>query len=61
MLMVADGGDKGKAGALFLWTFVCLTAFCVCQAGLQAGSRSIYAFSRDHGESGRAISFSTRS
>ncbi|VDB94036.1 unnamed protein product [Peniophora sp. CBMAI 1063] len=39
----------GKAGALFLWTFVCLTAFFVCQSGLQAGSRSIYAFSRDHG------------
>ncbi|VDB94041.1 unnamed protein product [Peniophora sp. CBMAI 1063] len=39
----------GKAGALFLWTFVCLTAFFVCQAGLQAGSRTVYAFSRDHG------------
>ncbi|KZV68624.1 APC amino acid permease [Peniophora sp. CONT] len=39
----------GKTGALFLWTFVCLTAFFVCQAGLQAGSRTVYAFSRDHG------------
>lgn len=29
--------------------FVCLTAFFVCQTGLQAGSRTIYAFSRDHG------------
>lgn len=39
----------GKPGALFLWTFVCLTAFFVCQTGLQAGSRTIYAFSRDNG------------
>ncbi|GJE92871.1 amino acid permease [Phanerochaete sordida] len=39
----------GKPGALFLWAFVCLTAFFVCQTGLQAGSRTIYAFSRDHG------------
>ena len=28
---------------------MCLTAFFVCQTGLQAGSRTIYAFSRDHG------------
>ncbi|EMD35152.1 hypothetical protein CERSUDRAFT_85857 [Gelatoporia subvermispora B] len=39
----------GKAGALFLWTFVCLTAFFVCQTALQACSRTVYAFSRDHG------------
>ncbi|KAI0092332.1 APC amino acid permease [Irpex rosettiformis] len=37
----------GKAGALVLWTPVCLTAFFVCQTGLQAGSRCIYAFARD--------------
>lgn len=39
----------GKPGALFLWTFVCLTAFFVCQTALQACSRTVYAFSRDHG------------
>ncbi|KAH7925903.1 APC amino acid permease [Leucogyrophana mollusca] len=39
----------GKHAALALWFFVCLTAFFVCQSGLQAGSRTIYAFSRDHG------------
>ncbi|EKM52668.1 uncharacterized protein PHACADRAFT_198715 [Phanerochaete carnosa HHB-10118-sp] len=39
----------GKPGALFLWSLVCLTAFFVAQTGLQAGSRTIYAFSRDHG------------
>ncbi|TCD67114.1 hypothetical protein EIP91_000454 [Steccherinum ochraceum] len=39
----------GKPGALFLWTFVCLTAFFVSQTALQACSRTVYAFSRDHG------------
>lgn len=39
----------GKGGALFLWTFVCLTAFFVCQTALQACSRTVYAFSRDRG------------
>ncbi|KAH7904620.1 amino acid/polyamine transporter I [Hygrophoropsis aurantiaca] len=39
----------GKHAALALWFFVCLTAFFVCQTGLQAGSRTIYAFSRDRG------------
>ncbi|KAH8112046.1 APC amino acid permease [Phellopilus nigrolimitatus] len=39
----------GKPGALFLWAFVCLTAFFVCQTALQACSRTVYAFSRDHG------------
>ncbi|KAF8260282.1 APC amino acid permease [Lactarius quietus] len=39
----------GKAGSLFLWTFVCLTAFTVCQAALQACSRMVFAFSRDRG------------
>lgn len=39
----------GKAGALFLWTFVCLTAFFVCQTALHACSRTVYAFSRDKG------------
>lgn len=40
----------GKAGALIIWTFVCLTAFFVVQTALQAASRTVYAFSRDHGE-----------
>ncbi|KAF8064061.1 APC amino acid permease [Lyophyllum atratum] len=39
----------GKTGALILWTFVCLTAFFVVQTALQATSRTVYAFSRDHG------------
>ncbi|KAI0684048.1 APC amino acid permease [Cytidiella melzeri] len=39
----------GKPGALFLWSFVCLTAFFVVQTALQACSRTVYAFSRDHG------------
>ncbi|KAF8905647.1 amino acid/polyamine transporter I [Mucidula mucida] len=39
----------GKTGALILWVFVCLTAFFVVQTALQAASRTIYAFSRDHG------------
>ncbi|KII90043.1 hypothetical protein PLICRDRAFT_40226 [Plicaturopsis crispa FD-325 SS-3] len=39
----------GTPGALVLWTLVCLTAFFVAQTALQAASRTIYAFSRDHG------------
>ncbi|KAL4080597.1 amino acid permease [Scleroderma citrinum] len=39
----------GTPVALFLWSFVCLTGFFVVQTGLQAGSRTFYAFSRDHG------------
>lgn len=39
----------GKPAALTIWSFVCLTAFFVAQTGLQAGSRNIYAFSRDRG------------
>ncbi|KAF5376052.1 hypothetical protein D9615_007717 [Tricholomella constricta] len=39
----------GKTGALILWAFVCLTAFFVVQTALQATSRTVYAFSRDHG------------
>ncbi|KAL0952386.1 hypothetical protein HGRIS_006663 [Hohenbuehelia grisea] len=39
----------GKPAALALWFFVCLTAFFVVQTALQAASRTIYAFSRDHG------------
>ncbi|KAI6117501.1 amino acid/polyamine transporter I [Pisolithus croceorrhizus] len=39
----------GVPAALFLWTFVCLTAFFGAQAALQACSRMLYAFSRDHG------------
>ncbi|RDB23394.1 putative amino-acid permease C15C4.04c [Hypsizygus marmoreus] len=38
----------GKTGALILWSFVCLTAFFVVQTALQATSRTVYAFSRDH-------------
>ncbi|PAV15890.1 APC amino acid permease [Pyrrhoderma noxium] len=45
----------GKPGALFLWAFVCLTAFFVCQTALQACSRTVYAFSRDHGLPDRGI------
>jgi amino acid transporter len=55
----------GKPGALVLWvrakaaflstkanelqSLVCLTAFFVVQTGLQANSRTLYAFSRDRG------------
>ncbi|KAL4066403.1 amino acid/polyamine transporter I [Scleroderma yunnanense] len=39
----------GTSGALSLWSFVCLTAFFVVQTALQACSRTVYAFSRDHG------------
>ncbi|TDL26914.1 APC amino acid permease [Rickenella mellea] len=39
----------GKTGALILWVPVCMTAFFVCQTALQACSRTVYAFSRDHG------------
>jgi len=39
----------GKTGALILWVFVCLTAFFVVQTALQAVSRTVFAFSRDHG------------
>jgi amino acid transporter len=39
----------GKAGTLFLWFWVCLTAFFVVQTALQACSRTFYAFSRDGG------------
>ncbi|KAF8797589.1 hypothetical protein BYT27DRAFT_7265596 [Phlegmacium glaucopus] len=39
----------GKAGSLIIWVFVCATAFFVVQTALQAVSRTVYAFSRDHG------------
>lgn len=39
----------GKGGALTIWSFVCATAFFVVQTALQAASRTVYAFSRDHG------------
>ncbi|KAG6334784.1 hypothetical protein ID866_4302 [Astraeus odoratus] len=39
----------GTPAALFLWSFVCFTAFFVVQTALQACSRMVYAFSRDHG------------
>ncbi|THH06582.1 hypothetical protein EW145_g3989 [Phellinidium pouzarii] len=45
----------GKPGALFLWAFICLTAFFVCQTALQACSRTVYAFSRDHGLPDRGL------
>lgn len=45
----------GTPGALFLWAFVCLTAFFVCQTALQACSRTVYAFSRDHGLPDRGL------
>ena len=35
----------GKPGALFLWVFVCFTAFFVVQTALQANSRMFYAHS----------------
>ncbi|KAG9103315.1 hypothetical protein FRC07_010027, partial [Ceratobasidium sp. 392] len=39
----------GRGGALFLWVWVCFTAFFVVQTALQACSRTFYAFSRDRG------------
>ncbi|KAF7982272.1 hypothetical protein HWV62_29521 [Athelia sp. TMB] len=39
----------GNAGALVLWALVCLNAFCGVQTALQAVSRTMFAFSRDHG------------
>lgn len=34
---------------------MCLTAFFVCQTALQACSRTVYAFSRDHGLPDRGL------
>ncbi|KAG8734152.1 hypothetical protein FRC10_011929 [Ceratobasidium sp. 414] len=45
----------GRGGALFLWFWVCLTAFFVVQTALQACSRTFYAFSRDHGLPDRGL------
>ncbi|KAG8678067.1 hypothetical protein FRC08_018090 [Ceratobasidium sp. 394] len=45
----------GRAGALFLWAWVCLTGFFVGQTALQACSRTFYAFSRDHGFPDRGL------
>ncbi|QRV98349.1 amino acid permease [Ceratobasidium sp. AG-Ba] len=45
----------GKGGALFLWFWVCLTAFFVVQTALQACSRTFYAFSRDRGLPDRGL------
>ncbi|KAF8608434.1 APC amino acid permease [Ceratobasidium sp. AG-I] len=45
----------GRAGALFLWFWVCLTAFFVVQTALQACSRTFYAFSRDRGLPDRGV------
>lgn len=39
----------GSPVALILWSFVCITGFCVVQTVLQGCSRTVYAFSRDHG------------
>ncbi|CED83366.1 apc amino acid permease [Phaffia rhodozyma] len=38
----------GKSGTLVLWSFICLVAFFTVQTALQANSRTLYAFSRDH-------------
>ncbi|KAG1763809.1 hypothetical protein EV702DRAFT_1205389 [Suillus placidus] len=38
----------GTPAALFLWSFVCLTAFFVSQTTLQACSHTVYAFSHDN-------------
>ncbi|KDQ17003.1 hypothetical protein BOTBODRAFT_106374 [Botryobasidium botryosum FD-172 SS1] len=45
----------GRGGTLFLWVWVCLTAFFVVQTALQACSRTFYAFSRDHGFPDRGL------
>ncbi|KIJ47259.1 hypothetical protein M422DRAFT_74835 [Sphaerobolus stellatus SS14] len=45
----------GTAGALVLWTPVCFTAFAVVQYALQANSRTVFAFSRDHGLPDRGL------
>ncbi|WVO18657.1 hypothetical protein L204_106377 [Cryptococcus depauperatus] len=37
----------GKAGAMVLWSFVCLVAAFTVQTALQANSRTVFAFSRD--------------
>jgi len=39
----------GKTGSLVIWVFVCATGFFCVQTALQAMSRAVYAFSRDHG------------
>lgn len=65
----------GTPAALFIWvviptshaqlladcdkSFVCLTAFFVSQTALQACSRTVYAFSRDHGEQHSLINTSS--
>ncbi|KAL7417927.1 APC amino acid permease [Mrakia frigida] len=38
----------GKTGTLVIWPFVCLIAFFTVQTALQANSRTLFAFSRDH-------------
>ncbi|KAG9315648.1 amino acid/polyamine transporter I [Chiua virens] len=38
----------GYRTSIALWVFVCMTAFFIAQTGMQAVSRAIYAFSRDH-------------
>ncbi|KAF8508070.1 amino acid/polyamine transporter I [Gautieria morchelliformis] len=45
----------GTTGALILWTPVCFTAFAVVQTALQANSRTVFAFSRDHGFPDRGL------
>ncbi|CAK5275488.1 unnamed protein product [Mycena citricolor] len=41
--------EDGQDGSSHLWVLVCLTAFFVVQTALQAVSRTVFAFSRDHG------------
>lgn len=38
----------GLVGSLVVWPFVCLVAFFTVQTALQANSRTLWAFSRDH-------------
>jgi amino acid transporter len=38
----------GLVGTLVVWPFVCLVAFFTVQTALQANSRTLWAFSRDH-------------
>ncbi|WVQ78870.1 hypothetical protein IAT38_000961 [Cryptococcus sp. DSM 104549] len=37
----------GKAGAMVLWSFVCMVALFTVQTALHANSRTVFAFSRD--------------
>ena len=39
----------GTPVGIVLWVPVCMTGFFIAQTGIQAVSRAVYAFSRDHG------------